>query len=390
MSFSDQLEEFMKGIEKPNILTIGRTGVGKTALINAVFGKQLGQSGVPKSLGGITDKFTRYPKDEDALEEVPVILYDSKGFETGKEEEFLKETAKFLDHQKKQGKNEQIHLAWYIVNTASARFEHFDKSVIDLLNKGKVPVIIVLNQWDIAKFDQRQDMRRLIEQTRFQKAYDIIQIAAAPVPFDPLTGQQIAGPFGLTELVSKTVELLPKAYVDAFVAAQLVNIEAKRKIAYNYVRLSASLCYATGYVPIPFTTPLATYLAQQKLAVKLAALFGYEKLKKLPDILVEVKKSPEARGTFWITTIADLFVGNPITSTVAGIAAASYMMVIGMALAATFEDLAKLELEGQSKEDIENLLQEIFRKKFDKYRKEIKLRRKEDIDNFESAFVQGD
>lgn len=388
MNFNEQLEEFVKGIDKPNILIIGRAGIGKTALINAVFGSSLGESGVPKHLGGITDKFIRYPQDKEQFDDVPVILYDSKGFVVGEEDEFLKQTFKFLDYQKKHG-NEQIHLAWYVVNAASARFEHFDKKVIDRLNADRIPVIIVLNQCDIAKNEQKQGMLSLIMQTNFKNADHIVPVAAAPAPFDANTGQPSTGPFGLDKLVEKTIELLPKAYIDAFVAAQIVSIEAKRNVAYNYVRASAALCFVTGFVPIPFTTPIATYFAQQKLGVRLAALFGYDTLKNLPNILEEVNKSREAKITFWTTTILDLFVGEPVTSLAAGAAAASYLMVVGLALASTFEELAKLELDGLSKDEIEDLVQSIFREKFGKFRNNIKIRSKDDLDNFRGTFVSG-
>jgi uncharacterized protein (DUF697 family) len=322
------------------------------------------------------------------LEEgIPITLYDSAGFETDKAQDFVKGTFDFLNSQRTKGKEEQIHLAWYVVDASSARFEYFEKDLIDKLNSERIPVIIVLSQCDRASDEEITAILRVIKSFKFEKAYDVIQVAASPLIKN---GKLTCEPFGLEELVEKTAELLPKAYVDAFVAAQVVNIKAKRIVAWTYISSAALLCFGAGYIPLPFTTPLASFISQRELCFRLAALFGYKDLKGLPDILKTVRSSKEGRITFWATTITDLFVGEPITSTIAGVTAATFNCVVGLALASTFEELAKRELEGLDPGEIESLLQKIFKEKFDRYRKDIKIKKKEDLGNIEGRYLQGD
>jgi predicted GTPase/uncharacterized protein (DUF697 family) len=376
-----ELEDFLQGLQSPNILLIGRTGVGKSTLVNAVFGKNIAKAGAGLP---VTQYFQKYSRP---LEEgIPITLYDSAGFETDKAQDFLKGTFDFLNSQRTKGKEEQIHLSWYVVDASSARFEYFERELIDKLNSEKIPVIIVLSQCDRASDEEIDAIRRVIEGFKFEKAYDIIQVAASPLIKN---GKPTCEPFGLEALVEKTAELLPKAYVDAFIAAQVVNIKAKRSVAWTYISSAAVICFASGYIPIPFTTPVTTLISQRELCFRLAALFGYKDLKGLPDILGKIRSSKEGRLTFWATTIADLFVGEPITSTIAGATAATFNCVVGLALASTFEELAKCELEGMNPEEIESLLQQIFKRKFDKYRSDIRIKKKEDLESIKGSYLEG-
>lgn len=122
---NEKVEEFVDAIESPNILIIGRTGVGKSALINKVFGSDIAPVSHATS---VTDSFTAYTSTSD--NGVPITLYDSAGFEAGKSQEFLQETFAFLDEKKAKGKEEQIHIAWYVVNASSARFLDFEADIL--------------------------------------------------------------------------------------------------------------------------------------------------------------------------------------------------------------------------------------------------------------------
>ncbi len=66
-------EEEVKSMAPVNILVAGKTGVGKSTLINAVFRENLTQTGIGKPVTKHLERITK--------EGIPLVLFDTKGFE---------------------------------------------------------------------------------------------------------------------------------------------------------------------------------------------------------------------------------------------------------------------------------------------------------------------
>jgi predicted GTPase/uncharacterized protein (DUF697 family) len=362
-------EKLKKEIDKfkaPNIAVIGRTGVGKSTIINSVFGDKLAPTGAGLP---ITPKFYRYPSENSKIS-APVVIYDSPGYEAGKEPEFVKTVSDFLtekqqeaiEQQKQQeGFNSQIHLVWYIVNAASARVEPFEKEIIDKINSQKIPAIIVLSQCDRASENEIKGVEKALRDFELAKVYDILQIAASPLIL-PKTNKPICEPFGLNELLDKTIELLPDIYTEALIAMQMVNLKAKRTIVWRYIYTAAMTCFGGGFTPVPNSATLLT--SQISLCIGIASIYGY---KEVAEFMVNIG-TVATLNTLISTALGDVLgLLFPPGSVLTAAASASYIVAFGRTCTAVFEKMAQDNLQGKGKEEIKQYLQANFKQEFDRY-----------------------
>ena len=232
-----ELEQDLKerGDDLPpaNILVAGITGTGKSTLLNAIFGKNLAETGTGRP---VTEHMSEYHS-----EDIPIRIWDTVGLELDSEKtrksigDICAKIAEMAEHPDPYDK---VHAIWYCINSNSKRYQGAELEFIKKLHSLGVPFIIVMTQChesiDVVDAFQREIEK--INDSMGLNDVDVVKVMATPYE---VRGPLVIEPFGLDELVSLTCKKLPEFIVKGFVAAQKVSQREKRAesegIIYDYV-----------------------------------------------------------------------------------------------------------------------------------------------------------
>ncbi len=228
------IEEENKQI--PNIIIAGGTGVGKSTLINAVFGKEIAKTGIGLP---VTDGVQEYKNDF-------ICIWDTVGLEIDNEKttKTIQSIKDKIVEKAQQSTTDVIHAIWYCINSGSKRYQTAELELIKRLHKdNKVPFFIVLTQsYNEKESNILEEHIREINKENGLDDIDIMQVVAQDWTIE-ISGQSLtASQRNLDKLVDITVKKVPEYITDAFIAAQQIDKEAKRKVAleiiFRYIRES--------------------------------------------------------------------------------------------------------------------------------------------------------
>lgn len=343
-----------------NLIIAGKTGVGKSTLINSVFRQNVASTGVGKP---VTDKINVYEKKG-----IPLRIFDTKGLELDAkaQDDTIKGINDLIHRQRRPGDvREYIHCIWYCFNAGSTKVEDFELNFIRKLSYD-VPVIAVVTRGSREKNKQRrldaEAMKGVIDNelsstSQYKGCYIVLA-----------KSEDREKPFGLGELVKATAHVIPEEAQKAFINAQKILIEQKVRASNVIINRYTVTAAAVGAIPIPFSDAPLLASAELAMCVHITTTFGIDLDKAIIANLVASLVSVTGLTVVGKLIVSNLFKLVPGAGSVAGgVISGSTAAILMEALGRTYVAILKMIAEGEKQED--DLKGESFKKEMQKMMK---------------------
>lgn len=346
--------EEIRRLPKCHIMLIGKTGVGKSTLINTIFRENIATTGIGKPVTRHLERIER--------EDIPLILYDTKGYELTEHsfEEINKELVDTISRSFLNGED-KIHLVYYCIHALAGRIEQREIDIINNLGK-LLPVIVVLTQ---AVGDNAKKLEEYILGLNLN-VRGVVPVLAKDYP---VTDKVTVPAYGLKKLLELSFESLPENLYDSFNNAQQIDIEKKTQRARRWAKRYIATSFGVGFTPIPFSDASVLVPMQIGMLAHITAIFGVNVDKaRIASIIAAVGGTSGATvlGKSVVANVMKLVPG--VGTLVGGLISGATASVITTALAMSYIEalayLAKTDRNGKNVDlsHLETLMKEGFKR----------------------------
>lgn len=264
-------------IQPLNVLIAGKTGAGKSTLINAVFGKEVAVTGSGRPVTQHLEKFT---KDN-------FSIFDTKGLEMEAFDETISDIEDLLKEQKTKPVDEQIHIAWLCIPEGNRRIEEGEKKLHKIFKEFNLPVITIITKaiQDAdekgVKFSDIVKAELSINDDKYFQRVRALEVEDDEGEIKKIMGLDKDSNKGKDGLLEKSYCLLPEGQKAAFARHQKYNEELRKKAEtreharalINRYSIAAGGVAAT---PIPFSDFLLLLPTQIAMITHVSNAYGLD------------------------------------------------------------------------------------------------------------------
>lgn len=331
--FEQRLAEAFAALGTFNLAVFGKTGVGKSTLVNAIFGRDVARTG----LGKPVTKGLVYYRHQDGF----LGVYDSEGFETGTAGNVILDGLhRIVAEHGTRAIDEQIHAAWYLVRWSDRRFEQAQADFVRALQGLGLPVILVMTQ---VPTRHGQVHPEALEFAGFIEGLGLPiaprgKVVLTNALADPFTDAPV---YGLQALLDDTYEVVPAAAERALTAAQVVDVGRKKKAVAAIVNQAAVIAAGIGATPIPFADAALLVPNQVTMIARITAAYGLPPSRSRALAVagsIILTGGATMAGRYAVTNLLKFIPGGNIAgSAISATVAASLTKAVGMAWARVCE-----------------------------------------------------
>ena len=341
----DQAQKKYDELKILNVMVLGKTGVGKSTLINNMFSAHLAETGVGKP---VTKEIQKFEKPG-----LPLAIYDTPGLEldgSNALEQLLEDVTAIIKSGRKSGDvNQMVHCLWYCIATPSHRFESAEIEFLRRVSAQSgtgIPVIVVLTQ-SYSKRDA-EAMRKAVEAEKLG-VVDVVPVLAEPFVIDEAFPAIL--PYGLDSLAEVTYRVIPEEVREAFVVVGK-DLALKKKRARRLVATASATAAGIGAVPIPGPDAAILIPEQISMLAGITVIYGMDFHKS--DVIAVI--GPLLATITGRTIVAELpklipGAGTAAGSVISAATAASLTSALGETTIIILEKMAKGEIHP---EDLKN------------------------------------
>lgn len=365
----DAINDKIKNLKTLNIIAIGKSGVGKSTLINSLFRGNFAETGLGRP---VTSKIRKKVKKD-----YPLAIYDTPGFElsSGQQDKVKNEILDIIQKGfASKDINDVIHCIWYCINVGGNRT--FDESEIKWLKEftaenktTQVPIIVVLTQAVPKK--KAAEMKKLVEAENLD-IVKVVPLLAQDMNFDD---EYIARSYGLDTLIDVMAEVLPVELQNTLQNVQKASLESKKKASQAIVAAAVAGSFGEGFAPIPFSDAALLVPTQVGMIAGITVIFGLDINKSFLTSFVSATIGSAGATVLGKTIVSNLLKLIPGIGTVAGgLISGTTAGLLTTALGEAYIKIMEMVFKGElSKEDLysedgQNTMTQLFKTELKKKR----------------------